>query len=90
MGGDRFLAPVSEGEWHRAVVALDASGAEGFYEIHLDGEPIDARSGLSLPGESGLGRIELGLFRDPASVAGVSEVRFDDVRLAASLDAVLP
>jgi hypothetical protein len=62
MGGDRFLAPVAEGVWHQAIVRLKASSREeGFYEVYLDGQPIDARSGVSpiAPGSS-YAQVEVG------------------------------
>lgn len=92
MGGDRFLAPVSEGAWHTAVVHfLASSQGTGFYEVYLDGVLIDARNGASLivPG-SEFAQLELGLFRDPDLVQGSSEVRFNAVKLGESLDSLQP
>jgi hypothetical protein len=91
-GGDRFLAPVSEGEWHDVVVHFRASsGVDGFYAVYIDGALADARQGVSLiaPG-SALTQIDVGLFRDEQRLQGTSEIRLDAVRLGDTLESVLP
>lgn len=92
MGGDRFLAPVEERAWHDVVIEFRASSQnDGFYEVLLDGRPIDARSGVRLiPPGSASAEIELGLFRDGELLQGTSELRFDSVKLGDSLESVLP
>ncbi len=92
MGGDRFLTAVSERVWHTLEVNFEASSAAaGFYEVHLDGAPVDARDGVSLivPG-SEYAQLELGIFRDPERVQGSSEVRFRSVRLGDSPEPLQP
>lgn len=66
MGGDRFLATVEEGTWHRLAVYFALSGdGEDLYVICLDDEPIDAgvEVGLLSPG-SEHSRLEVGLGTD--------------------------
>lgn len=92
VGGDRFLAPLAEDVWHDAIVHFKASGeGAGFYEIYLDGQLVDARTGVSLIApDSSYAQVELGLFRDGAPVAETSEVLIDEARLGESLESVLP
>jgi hypothetical protein len=88
----RFLGPVEERKWHDVVVHFKASAqGEGFYEIYLDGEMADARSGVSLiaPGSSSV-QIEVGLFRDSSRVQGTSELRIDAAKLGDTLESVQP
>jgi hypothetical protein len=90
--GPRFLGPVVEREWHDVVLNFRASAqGEGFYEIYLDGEKADARSGVSLiaPGSSFI-QIEVGLFRDSSRVQGTSELRIDAAKLGDDLESVHP
>ncbi len=92
MGGARFLAPVAEGTLHQVALDFKASSqGSGFYVLFLDGEPIDARAGVSLiaPG-NGEARIEVGLFRDGKAVEGSSEVRTAAVSLTETTESVLP
>src|SRR5262249_34557218 len=92
MGGERFLAPVEDGDWHQLVLAFHASSADdGFYLLLLDGEPIDARAPVSLieSGSDGM-LIEAGLFRDGEPVADPAEVAFGPILLGDSLESVLP
>ena len=66
MGGDRFLAPVSEHAWHDVAIHFRASSHDdGFYEVFLDGSLIDSRSGVSMivPGRSSA-YIKTGLYRN--------------------------
>lgn len=90
VGDDRFLAPVSEREWHDVIVHFEASSlGTGYYEVFLDGEPVDARSGVSLiaPGSSSA-QVELGLFRDGERVQGTSEILFDAAKLGSTVASV--
>jgi Polysaccharide lyase len=92
VGGDRFLAPVTERSWHDAVVHFKASSqGAGFYAVYLDGELVDAREGVSLiaPG-SEFAQLEVGLFRDGERVQGTSEIRLDAAKLGDTLESVLP
>ncbi|HEY1284905.1 MAG TPA: heparin lyase I family protein [Solirubrobacterales bacterium] len=92
MGGDRLLAPVAADAWHELVVHLKASSeASGFYEIFLDGVPIDARAGVSLiDPESSSTQLEAGLFREGKRVVGTSEARFGAAKLTETSEPDLP
>jgi hypothetical protein len=49
MGGERFLAPLTEGIAHQATLYLQASSEDdGFYLLTVDGQPVDARAWVSL------------------------------------------
>jgi Polysaccharide lyase len=90
LGEDRFLAPVSEREWHDVIVHFEASSVgTGYYEVFLDGEAVDARSDVSLiaPGSSSA-QVELGLFRDGERVQGTSEILFDAAKLGSTVASV--
>jgi len=90
MGGNRFLAPVSEHQWHDVVIHFKASKLDaGFYEIFLDGQLIDSRSGVSMirPDRS-YGYIKNGLYRNGEEIPGTSELRLDAARLGTSWDSV--
>lgn len=92
MGGERFLAPVADGAWHRVVTVFKASSeGDGFYLVLLDGEPVDARAFVSLiePG-SDSALIEVGLFRGGERVEGFSEVLVGPTELGETLESVLP
>lgn len=92
VGGDRFLAPVSEREWHDAIVHFRASSlGAGFYAIYLDGELVDARDAVSMivPGSS-YAQIEVGLYRSGEEVPGTSEIRIDAAKLGSTLESVQP
>jgi hypothetical protein len=84
MGGDRFLAPVSEWAWHDVVVRFSASSqGVGYYALYLDGQPIDVRLGVSMiPPGSSFAQIEIGLFRDGELLPGTSEIWVDAVTLS--------
>jgi hypothetical protein len=89
--GERFLAPVTEGEWHEASLYFRASSVDdGFYLFALDGQLIDARLGVSLI-EAGASstQIELGLWREGGVVAGEPEVLIQGPELEA-LESALP
>jgi hypothetical protein len=92
VGGDRFLAPVSERAWHDVVVQFKASSQGlGSYALYLDRELVDSRDGVSLiaPG-SDHSQIEVGLFRDGERVQGTSEIRLDAAKLGETLESVQP
>ncbi len=44
--GNRFLAPISEGAWHRVRLEVGASHADGSYAVFLDGQKLDERTGV--------------------------------------------
>jgi hypothetical protein len=92
VGGDRFLAPVTEREWHDVIVHFEASSlGTGFYEVYLDGQLVDARRGVSLIAPGGISaQIELGLFRDGERVQGTSEILFDAAKLGSTAASVQP
>jgi len=87
MGGDRFLAPVGEGAWHDIVIHFKASAADaGFYELYLDGNPIDSRSGVSMIADGAdYAYIKDGLYRNGDELDGTSELRLDAAKLGHSL-----
>jgi Polysaccharide lyase len=92
MGGDRFLSPLSERAWHDIAIHFKASNrGDGFYEVFLDGELIDARSGVSMirPDRS-FGYIKTGLYRNGETAPGTSELRVDSARLGTSATSVQP
>ncbi len=92
VGGDRFLAPVPEREWHDAIVHFRASSqGVGFYAVYLDGELVDARDAVSMivPGSS-YAQIEVGLYRSGGEVPGTSEIRIDAAKLGLTLESVQP
>lgn len=88
---ERFLAPVSEGQWHQVVIYLKASSDDdGFYLLLLDGEPIDARGWISLiDAEGGSAELGVGLFRDGARVLDARDVFFGPTLAGESLEAVV-
>jgi Polysaccharide lyase len=92
MGGDRFLAPVAEHEWHDVAIHFRASNrGDGFYELYLDGRLIDARSGISMimPGfESAY--IKTGLYRNGDTAPGTSELLIDSAKLGKTAASVRP
>jgi hypothetical protein len=92
MDGDRFLAPVAEHAWHDVVIHFKASAVNaGFYELFLDGQPIDSRSGVSMiaPGAS-YAYIKNGLYRNGDEIPGTSELRFDAAKLGNTWASVQP
>jgi hypothetical protein len=92
MDGDRFLAPVSEHEWHDIAIHFKASSVgAGFYEVFLDGQPIDSRSGVSMIAEgASFAYIKDGLYRNGEEISGTSEIRLDAAKLGKTLESVLP
>jgi len=92
VGGDRFLVAVPERVWHDVAIRFKASSqGEGFYELYLDGQLVDARDAVSLiaPGSS-YAQIEVGLFRDGDRVQGDSEIHLDAAKLGDTLESVQP
>jgi hypothetical protein len=92
MGGDRFLAPVPEQVWHDVVIHFKASSVDaGFYEVYLDGNLIDSRSGVSMivPGKA-YAYIKDGLYRNGEEIPGTSEIRLDAAKLGDTFASVLP
>lgn len=90
MGGDRFLAPAAEQQWHDVAIHLKASRAgAGFYEIYLDGTLVDSRTNTStLPSAASFGYIKNGLYRNGGRLTGTSEIRLDSAKLGTSLTSV--
>jgi hypothetical protein len=91
-GGDRFLAPVGEDEWHDVAIHFKASDShEGFYEIFLDGHLVETRSNVTMivPGRS-FAYIKDGLYRNGQTIPGTSEILLDDAKLGTSASSVQP
>jgi Polysaccharide lyase len=86
MDGDRFLAPVAEHQWHDVTMHFKASGSgDGFYELYLDGQLIDARSGVSMIASgASMAYIKDGLYRNGGAIPGTSEIHLDAARLGHS------
>jgi len=92
MDGNRFLAPLDEGSWYDIAVHFRASShGDGFYEVYLDGNLVDARSGVSMivPGHS-YGYIKNGLYRNGETAPGTSELLLDSAKLGTTQQAVTP
>ena len=90
MGGDRFLSPVTEQQWHDVAIHFRASShGAGFYEVFLDGKLVDSRQNVSMivPGGS-YGYIKNGLGRNGGAIPGTSEVFLDAAKLGTSLASV--
>ncbi len=89
--GERFLAPLAEGAWHRLVAYFVVGGKDdGLYLLSLDGQSIDARAWVSLLPASGSARLEVGLQREGGAIVGTPDVLIGPVELGESLDSVLP
>lgn len=91
MGGDRYLAPLSENAWHEILIHFRASSNNtGFYELFLDGRLIDSRANVSMivPGARSA-YIKDGLYRNGGTNPGTSEILLDAARLGTSREAVL-
>lgn len=90
MDGDRFLAPVAEQQWHDVVIHFKASGSgDGFYELYLDGQLIDSRSGVSMIADgAAYAYIKDGIYRNGDEIPGTSELRLDAARLGQSMSDV--
>ena len=83
MGSSRFLAQVSERQWHRVELHFRASNhGSGFYRLFLDGRLIDQRQRVSLiPSNRRNAYIKLGLYRDGADLNGTSTTLVDSVSI---------
>jgi hypothetical protein len=92
MDGDRFLAPVPEQTWHDVAIHFRASSSgAGFYEVYLDGNLIDSRSGVSMIADgASYAYIKDGLYRNGDEIPGNSEIRLDAARLGSSQSSVSP
>ena len=90
--GERFLAAVPEDVWHDVQIHFKASevGA-GFYEVFLDGNLIDAQSGVTMivPGRN-IAYIKTGLYRNGDEIPGTSELKIDAAKLGTTRESVLP
>ncbi len=86
MDGNRFLAPVAEHEWHDVAIHFKASAVgAGFYEVFLDGNLIDSRSGVSMIADgASFAYIKDGLYRNGGAIPGTSEIHLDAARLGHS------
>jgi hypothetical protein len=92
MGGDRFLSPVTERAWHDVAIHFKASSSgDGFYEVFLDGELIDANDDVSMivPGHESA-YIKTGLYRNGETASGTSELLVDDGKLGYTAASILP
>jgi hypothetical protein len=89
-GGNRFLAPVAEQQWHDVVIHFRASAqGAGFYEVFLDGNLVDARQGVSMiPPEAEYCYIKDGIYRNGSALQGTSEIRIDAAKLGKTLESV--
>ena len=92
MGGDRFLAPAAERTWHDVAIHFRASSTgAGFYEVYLDGNLVDSRSGVSMIADgASYAYVKNGIYRNGDEIPGDSEIRLDDAKLGPSLSAVAP
>ncbi len=91
MGGDRFLAPVSEDSWHNVRIHFKASSqGAGFYQVYLDGKLVDSRSNVSMivPGHE-YAYIKDGIYRNGTAIPGTSEIFLDGAKLGTSSESVL-
>ena len=63
----------------------------GFYELFLDGNLIDAQSNVTMivPGR-GLAYIKTGLYRNGDEIPGTSELKIDAAKLGTTRESVLP
>ncbi|HYI80377.1 MAG TPA: heparin lyase I family protein [Thermoleophilaceae bacterium] len=83
MDGDRYLAPLSENQWHDVLIHFKASSTgAGFYRVYVDGQLVDSRDGVSVirPDRSS-GYIKTGLYRNGDEIPGTSDIRIDAARL---------
>ena len=90
MGGDRFLSPAAERQWHDVVIHFTASrvGA-GSYEIYVDGQLVDTRAGISMfVAAAQHAYIKNGLYRNGDNIPGTSEIRLDAARLGTTQGSV--
>jgi Polysaccharide lyase len=92
MGGDRFLSPVAEQQWHDVVIHFKASKqGEGFYRVYLNGELIDSRDNVSMiRADRDYAYIKDGLYRNGDTASGTSEIRLDAAKLGETLESVQP
>jgi hypothetical protein len=90
MGGDRFLAPLDEDRWYDVAIRITNSRTgNGSYDLYLDGELIDSRSGVNtIRTDRTYNYMKNGLYRNGDEIPGTSELRIDNARLGTSLNAV--
>jgi hypothetical protein len=89
-GGEHFLTTVSENQWHDVVIHFVASAkGTGSYELYLDGTKIDSATNVSMivTGKSHA-FIKNGLYRNPKTVTGTSEILIDNAKLGKTLASV--
>ena len=90
MGGNQFLAPLTEKVWHDILVHFKVTTDKtGFYEIYLDGRLVDSRSDISVlrPGAENA-YIKTGLYRNGGEIPGLSEIRIDSAKLGMTREEV--
>jgi hypothetical protein len=83
MGGNRFLAPLSERTWHRVEIHFRASSrGRGAYRLFLDRRLVDRRSDVNtiVPGDD-YAYIKSGLYRNGGAIPGKSVLLLDSVEL---------
>jgi hypothetical protein len=90
--GERYLAPVSEQAWHDVQIHFRASSVgAGFYEIFLDGQLVDAQTGVSMIApDHASAYIKDGLYRNGGTAPGTSEIFLDAAKLGETQASVLP
>lgn len=89
-GGEHFLTTVSEKQWHDVVIHFVASAkGAGSYELYLDGTKIDSKTKVSMivPGKE-KAFIKNGIYRNPKTVSGTSEILIDNAKLGKTLASV--
>jgi hypothetical protein len=89
--GNNFVSPVAEHQWHDVVIHFrDSARGEGFYELFLDGQLIDSRSGVSMMSPTAdFAYIKNGIYRN-TKLAGTSEIRLDAMKLGKTWASVQP
>jgi hypothetical protein len=90
MGGDRFLSPIAEDQWHRVMVHFKVTGDDtGFYQVYLDGSLVDSRTGICVLREGATkAYIKTGLYRNGEEIPGLSEIRIDSAILGTTREEV--
>jgi hypothetical protein len=91
MGGDRFLVPIEAGRWYDVAMHFEVSSRNtGFYRVHVNGTLVDAANEVSLlREEAAFGYIKNGIYRNPETIPGTSEIRLDSAILGTSLEEVM-
>jgi hypothetical protein len=92
MGGDHFLAPVTEHQWHDVQIHFKVSNVgRGSYEVFFDGQKVASRTNTStMVSAAGHVYIKDGIYRNPDTIPGTSEIHLDAARLGTTRASVLP